>query len=184
MREITEIFVHCSDTRPEWMKDRPLAHKIQEIDRWHKERGWSGIGYHIVLDRDGKIGNGRPLGTVGAHVKGHNKNSIGVVLIGGHGGAADDQFEDNFTQKQKVTLLKVLDDLTTQFPNAKIRGHNEVAAKACPTFTVKDFLDANRKQPTKDKDLQEGSGSTTASSSFDLGGLVGWLLNAISRGGR
>ena len=183
MREITEIFVHCSDTRPEWMKDRPLSHKIQEIDRWHKERGWAGIGYHIVLDRDGKIGNGRDISQIGAHVKGHNKNSIGVVLIGGHGGAADDKFEDNFTNKQKITLLKVLEDLTSQFPNAKIRGHNEVAAKACPTFNVKEFLDANRKQQ-QTEDLQEGSGSTAAPSSFDLGSIVGWILNALSRGGR
>lgn len=182
MREINEIFVHCSATRPEWMKDRPLAHKIQEIDRWHRERGFAKIGYHLIIDRDGKVGNGRPLEAIGAHVKGHNKNSIGVVLIGGHSGSSKDKFEDHFTNKQKITLLNVLDDLKQKFPDAAIRGHNEVAAKACPSFTVKEFLDDNGKQ-TKE-DVQEGSGSTPATGPADLAGIVGWVLNALSRGGR
>jgi len=151
--------------------------KVEEIDRWHKGNGWSGgIGYHFVVDRQGDVCVGRPVEKVGAHVKGHNSNSIGICLVGGHGGAATDKFEDHFTDMQRKALDKLLSDLTKEHKDAKIRGHNEVAAKACPSFTVKEYLDGR-----ETKDVQEGSSLTTASSSTIVDLLVGVLRKHLSR---
>ena len=56
-----------------------------EIDRWHKNKGWSMIGYHYVIQLDGTIEIGRPESKMGSHVRGYNKNNIGVCIIGGLG---------------------------------------------------------------------------------------------------
>ena len=77
MRTINEIIVHCTAT-PEG-KD----YTVEDITRWHKERGFKTIGYHYVVYRDGSVHEGRTLADVGAHCKGHNAHSIGVCYVGG-----------------------------------------------------------------------------------------------------
>jgi N-acetylmuramoyl-L-alanine amidase len=85
MRKITGIIVHCTATRADWWAGKSLANKIAEVTRWHVEdRGWSDCGYHYLIDRDGKVGTARPVERNGAHVRGHNKGTIGVSLFGGH----------------------------------------------------------------------------------------------------
>lgn len=144
-RTITEIFVHCSATRKEWMSDRPATDKREEIDRWHRQRGWKGFGYHYLIDRDGVVVPGRPESEVGAHVSGHNAHSIGICLVGGHGSNENDRFADHYTSLQEGALSELLDELQGRYPDAKIRGHNEVAAKACPGFNVARWLRGPRK---------------------------------------
>ena len=73
---IKYIIVHCSDT--------PDDENLQAIDihKMHLGFKWDGIGYHKVITKNGDIQNGRPEFWIGAHVKGKNKNSLGVCLIG------------------------------------------------------------------------------------------------------
>ena len=97
MREINKIVIHCSATPPDMYVDKAM------IDRWHKERGWSGCGYHYVIKRDGQIELGRPIEKIGAHVKGHNKTSIGICYCGGVDGEMKEQ--DNRSDSQKASLL-------------------------------------------------------------------------------
>lgn len=130
MREINEIIVHCSAT-PE---GREVTAK--DIDRWHTERGFRGIGYHYVIKLDGTIENGRPENEVGAHCLGHNKNSIGVCYVGGCD--KDMKPKDTRTQQQRVSLILLLANLKKKYPNATVRGHNEFVNKACPSFSVQD----------------------------------------------
>lgn len=77
MRIINEIIIHCSAT-PEG-KD----YTVEQIKQWHKQRGFSDIGYHYVIYRDGSIHSGRPIERIGAHCLKHNAHSIGVCYIGG-----------------------------------------------------------------------------------------------------
>ena len=111
MRQLTEIIVHCSATQPKWMEGRPVEDKIAEIRRWHvQDRGWRDIGYHFLVDRDGRFGIGRPLEDMGAHCKGHNKGTVGICLLGGFGSEADDLFADHFTPAQDAeqwTMISV-----------------------------------------------------------------------------
>ena len=143
MRRINEIIVHCSATRPSWMEGKTIEAKRDEIKRWHVvDNGWADIGYHYVIDRDGQVAPGRPLENAGAHTQGHNANSIGVCLIGGHGSAVNDAFEKNYTSEQDQALRVLLDSLQVRFPGIKkISGHNDyTAAKACPGFKVGRWL--------------------------------------------
>lgn len=126
-RKITEIIVHCAAT-PEG-KDYTVA----DIKKWHLQRGFSDIGYHWVVYRDGSINKGRDESKSGAHCTGHNTNSIGICYIGGMD-AANKNAKDTRTEAQKASLLKKLKELKAQYPGAKIRGHRDFAAKACPSF--------------------------------------------------
>lgn len=128
-RRIDEIFIHCAAT-PEG-KDFTVA----DIRAWHKARGFTDVGYHYVVYRDGRIMLGRPIGQVGAHVAGHNTGTIGISYIGGV--SADGKTaKDTRTPEQRASLLWLTQQLATKHKVKRIRGHNEVAAKACPSFTV------------------------------------------------
>tara|TARA_R100001440_G_scaffold26488_2_gene43202 strand:+ start:8948 stop:9355 length:408 start_codon:yes stop_codon:yes gene_type:complete len=126
MRRIDKIFIHCSATPPDMYVDADL------IDVWHKQRGWSGCGYHYVIKRDGQIELGRPIEKIGAHVKGFNKSSIGICYCGGVDG--DMKEEDNRTDDQKKSLLLLLNYLKNVFPKAEVHGHRDFSPKFCPSF--------------------------------------------------
>lgn len=129
-RNIKEIIVHCSAT-PEG-KD----FTVSDIKRWHLQRGFSDIGYHWVVYRDGTIVSGRPESVSGAHCTGHNSISIGVCYIGGC--ASDGKTpKDTRTPAQKDALIKILKSLKSRYTKASIHGHREFANKACPSFDAK-----------------------------------------------
>jgi N-acetylmuramoyl-L-alanine amidase len=102
------------------------------VDEWHRQRGWSGIGYHFFIKRDGQIQTGRPLEKSGAHTKGQNKNSIGICYAGG----VDKDMcpEDNRTSSQIASFLLLLRLLKNMFPEAIIHSHRDFSPKACPSF--------------------------------------------------
>lgn len=135
MRKINEIIVHCTATA------EGKNFKAADIDRWHKAKGWNGIGYHHVVDLDGTVEPGRPESEVGAHCLKHNANSIGVVYVGGL--ASDGKTpKDTRTPEQKTALVKLLTELKRRYPNATIHGHRDFAAKACPSFdATKEYKD-------------------------------------------
>lgn len=92
-----------------------------EIDRWHRARGWAGIGYHFVVRRSGLIEPGRPLEYAGAHVEGCNTKSLGICCEG-HG-----DYEDH-TATQRASLLDLCRTLMQSYgvgPEA-VLGHREV----------------------------------------------------------
>ena len=69
--------VHCAYTTA------TMDIGAKDIDRWHREKGWLGCGYHKVIRRDGTVEDGRPMNKAGAHVRGINRQSIGICLAGG-----------------------------------------------------------------------------------------------------
>lgn len=130
-RTINEIIVHCSATA------EGMDYTVADITRWHKARGFTTIGYHYVVYRDGSIHVGRDINMVGAHCTGHNAHSIGVCYIGGC--AADGKTpKDTRTDAQKQSLVTLLTALRRLYPKATIHGHREFAAKACPSFNAKE----------------------------------------------
>jgi len=130
-RPISEIIIHCTAT-PEG-KDYTVA----DIRGWHKARGWSDIGYHYVVYRDGRVMVGRPVGQIGSHVAGHNTGTIGVTYVGGvtaNGKTA----KDTRTAAQRSSLLWLVKQLRAKHAGVrKVTGHNQYAAKACPSFDVR-----------------------------------------------
>lgn len=130
-RTITEIIIHCSAT-PEGRD-----YTVDDIRRWHKDRGWSDIGYHYVIYRNGHIEPGRDVDIIGAHCVGHNTHSIGICYVGG---VARDckTAKDTRTLAQKAALLSLLVDLHKLYPKAIIVGHRDYdKGKACPSYDAK-----------------------------------------------
>lgn len=128
-RKITEIIVHCTATK----EGQEIS--VADVDRWHRERGFAGIGYHFLIYLDGSIHNGRPINKAGAHCVGHNANSIGICYVGGLD--KNGKPKDTRTQAQKVALLTLLKRLKALYPLATIHGHREFANKACPCFDAR-----------------------------------------------
>lgn len=142
-RTITDIVIHCTATRA-WQD-----YSADDLRRMHKAQGWADIGYHYVVRLDGTIEPGRDVDKIGAHVSGHNANSIGVVYVGG----LDNQgkAKDTRTENQKNALLNLLLDLRQLYPNARISGHRDFSpdlngngtiepyewVKQCPCFDAK-----------------------------------------------
>lgn len=131
MRDIDYIVIHCAATKPSM--DVP----IERVKKWHLDRGWSDIGYHYYITRDGEIHKGRKLSTIGAHVRGYNSKSIGICYEGGINESGEP--EDNRTKEQKKSLLKVVQILKFVFSNAIVQGHRDFpnVNKACPSFDAK-----------------------------------------------
>ena len=117
MRNIKKLVIHCSDS-PSGRGDT-----AETVHKWHLEKGWDGIGYHYVIDEDGIIESGRPEYWIGAHVQGHNDDSLGICLIGnGH-----------YSPKQCASLIELLEDLLFKYPTALIYNHHYFnPEKGCP----------------------------------------------------
>lgn len=132
MRQIKYIIIHCSATKAN--KDFRAA----DIKKWHLERGFSDIGYNVVVDLDGTVEPGRSEEIPGAHCKGYNADSIGICYVGGLD--KDGNPCDTRTDKQKAALAGLIAGYKSRFPNAKVMGHRDMpnVHKACPCFNAKE----------------------------------------------
>ena len=137
-RDITDIIVHCSAT-PEGK-----AYTVEDIRKWHKQQGWSDIGYHFVVELDGSVRPGRNVDISGAHCEGHNAKSIGICYVGGLENkpgvpTPKQKAKDTRTDAQKAALLALLMDLRKLYPKARIVGHRDydTKGKECPSFDAK-----------------------------------------------
>ncbi len=134
-RRIDKIIIHCSAT-PEGED-----FTVEQIRQAHMARGFSDIGYHWVVYRDGSVHAGRAESIAGAHTTGYNSHSIGVCYIGGCPDRSDARWmykgKDTRTDAQKDALQRVVSELLRKYPGATVHGHNEFANKACPSFDVR-----------------------------------------------
>lgn len=136
----SKIVIHTASTYP----DMDIG--ADEIRAWHKARGWSDIGYHYVIRRDGSLemgrdrdGDGNVLEETGAHAYGHNVETIGICLVGGK--AANGSAVENYTPGQWRTLKSLVFLLHEIYPEARIMGHYQLnPSKTCPNFDVPKWL--------------------------------------------
>lgn len=184
-RSINLIIIHCSDSpngrtlftgKP---GDANFVTPVQEIDRWHAQRGFkrqpqwrakqnpdlASIGYHFVIYTRGAVATGRHVDEVGAHCQGYNATSIGICLIGC----------DKFTRAQwdslRDWLCGLAKSLEQQKPNPPERFNNPTPAEAraifaqlgvrvlghrqlnpdktCPNFNVYTWLESGMQPPVE-----------------------------------
>ena len=136
------IVIHCSATR----EDQDFS--IKDIDRAHKQRGFSEIGYHLYITKDGRTHIGRTLNKQGAHSFGHNKHSWGICYEGGLD--INGKPKDTRTEQQKQAILRAVLFLKGLSDNAKVLGHRDLSKdlngdgiiqpneyiKMCPCFNA------------------------------------------------
>ena len=100
----------------------------QDVHSWHRANGWTGIGYHFFVRKDGTIYCGRPINVVGAHVQGMNSCSVGICAEGDY-----HTKEKTMPQAQKKSIIELCQYLKKNYyPNAKIVGHREIGDSNCP----------------------------------------------------
>lgn len=140
IRAVDFLIVHCADTYDS------MDIGVIDIDRWHKERGWAGVGYHFVIRRNGVVEKGRPETIPGAHARGVNHLSLGICMVGGK--ADKGHSEDNFTPQQWNSLRVLVQELIDRYPSItdengapRVVGHRDVDdRKQCPSFDVGAWL--------------------------------------------
>ena len=159
------LIVHCTATGPDQNEV-----DAEWIDNVHKNKGWSGCGYHAVITRSGEVQlydggfKARPITRQGSHVgacgKGWNYRSLGVSVAGG----VDNNQRpiDNFKKPQYDALANFINEFLTSHPspeNVIIMGHRDLIrltgapAKACPCFDVEEFI-TERKLLAGDEDSE------------------------------
>lgn len=135
MRRFDTIIVHCTATK----EGRDLH--VSDVDRWHRERGFHGCGYHYIVALDGTIEYGRPIDEIGAHCKGHNATSVGIAYVGGldkNGKPADTRTKAQKQALARLIWLLSLRAMINGWGLVKVRGHRDYDhGKECPCFDAR-----------------------------------------------
>ena len=101
-------------------------HTAKDVHQWHLNKGWAGIGYHYFINKEGEIYEGRPVGAVGAHLYGHNQDSVGICFEG-------DFNKEQMSNKQEEAAIMLIALLSLSYDNAKVVRHVDlVKEKNCP----------------------------------------------------
>lgn len=124
-RKVNKIVVHHTGS------DVPFlgVDSWRSIDRYHKRRGWMGIGYHFGITPEGRVWVLRPIHLVGAHAEGHNVGSIGVVVWGNR-------------QKTHTAIIKLAEfvALLSKRFGAAVFFHKDLKKTACPNIDKQRFM--------------------------------------------
>lgn len=149
LRNVDHIIIHTAAVKV------PTKVDSNDIDRWHRERGFFGNGYHFILpwheSRIEEFATGyrcRPLNRAGAHVgdcgPGWNARSIGICLVGGLD--KNEKPADNYLPHQWFHLERLVPELIRKYPGiTTVLGHRDLIKitnappKACPVFEVEEW---------------------------------------------
>lgn len=136
MTPVNRITVHHDGMDPNWSTSRrDCAARIDLIRRAHQNRHWGDIGYHYVIDRSGRVWEGRPLRYQGAHVKHHNEGNIGVMCLG--------NFERQSPSRAQLrALTEHLQRLMAEHnvPRSRVYTHQELGVTACPGRALQRYM--------------------------------------------
>ena len=142
-RNINELIVHHTDTFED------MKTTVLDVDDWHKAGGFSEIGYHFLILRNGDLQVGRLISQQGEHSRGRNSSSIGIAFVGGRVG--DSSAKPPSTErsastfrgeqwKQFDTFLRVF---LGAFPKSNVVGHNDTdpSRRTDPEFDVEAYVE-------------------------------------------
>ena len=124
-RKVNRVFIHCSAS------DVPAHDNVATIREWHLARGFSDVGYHFFIRKDGTVEEGRSLKKTPAGQKGNNTKTIAICLHG--------LLKDKFTEEQFSSLRDLCGDIDDEL-DVTFHGHCEVSVKSCPVFDYKEVL--------------------------------------------
>jgi len=121
---------------------------VQDIHNWHKNNGWSGIGYHLFIRKNGEVYQGRPIDTLGAHTLNQNSDSIGICLEGR-------LTQEKPTKAQMNSLKEVLAYLRGIYGNIPFKGHKDYMATDCPGSLMDYMVELNGVTSSRPAAVQE-----------------------------
>lgn len=131
MNDINKIVLHHSASPR-------AATTAAQIKGWHLERGFDDIGYHLIVEGDGKVAYGRPLDVVPAAQKGANTNTVAICLVGDNTRVGEGE---GWTGAQVLTANSLIVMLRTILgKRLPFVGHRDVASSECPGLEVRDVF--------------------------------------------
>jgi hypothetical protein len=138
MNGISRITVHHDGMAPVSLRTKSqAARRIEVIRHSHVEsRGWGDIGYHYIIDPQGRIWEGRPIAIQGAHVKDNNEHNIGILVLGNFdsqhpSGSATGALEQFLANRMRAYNLGV----------RRVWTHRELRATACPGRNLQRYME-------------------------------------------
>ena len=118
--------------------------RLELIRNGHRGKGWADIGYHYVVDRSGRVWQGRDVTKwQGAHVKNRNEGNVGVLCLGNF-------CEQRPSAAQLAALNRVVAQLRAYYrvPNDNVFTHKEWpgAQTLCPGPNLQAQVEALRRK--------------------------------------
>lgn len=144
-----------------------------DIHRWHKGRGWAGIGYHFFVRKDGSVYRGRPQNTVGAHAGGANSDSIGICFEGNY------EKEKTMPAAQKQAGAELVAYIKKHYGISKVQGHSDVGSTACPgrhfpfDEIANGVIDAAKEEPATEYSREQFIREVQAAIGAEVDGIAG-----------
>ncbi|ELC8383178.1 MAG: N-acetylmuramoyl-L-alanine amidase [Clostridium perfringens] len=140
---------------------------VYDVDRWHKGNGWSGIGYHYFIRKDGSVWTGRPENAKGAHTIGQNSSSIGICLEGA-------LMREKPTRAQLNSLYYLIADIRARRGNLSVYGHKDFNNTDCPgaNFPLEQFKN-NSYRPTGGTEIVSDNGFYISNEERENATIVG-----------
>jgi N-acetylmuramoyl-L-alanine amidase len=120
---ITDLVIHHSAA--------PQHFGAFDFAEWHiGKNGWPAIGYHYVIESDGKIYLTNYHTSISYHTGGHNSYTLGICLAGDFTKYAP-------AKQQEDSLVWLLRKLKRELPNAEeIKGHRDYKSTTCPAIDI------------------------------------------------
>jgi hypothetical protein len=109
---------------------------VEAIRGWHKDRGFSDVGYHFVIEGDGALRHGRQLDVIPAAQKGANTGTIAICIVGDNTKPGE-----GWNESQRISAHSLIVMLRTVFgQRLPFCGHRDVAPSECPGLEVRDVF--------------------------------------------
>lgn len=142
MNGISKLTIHHDGMDPSYITNRTsVAERIEKIRKYHTgENGWGDIGYHYIVDRAGRVWEGRPIQYQGAHVRNNNEHNVGILVMGNFD-------KQSPSSDQLKSLYATAAALTKQnkIKTSLVRSHQEINKTACPGKNLQKQMSAIRK---------------------------------------
>ena len=121
-----------------------------DIHSWHLANGWTGIGYHFFVRKDGSVYRGRPENTVGSHAYGANSDSIGICFEGNY------QEEKTMPDAQKQAGKEIVQYIKDKYNISRVMRHKDApgSTSSCPGqyFPFDEIAAGNPEKPNTNKE--------------------------------
>ncbi|MEM9108585.1 MAG: peptidoglycan recognition family protein [Planctomycetota bacterium] len=142
MNGISKLTIHHDGMDPSYLTNKSaVGERIEQIRKYHVgENRWGDIGYHYIVDRSGRVWEGRPIQYQGAHVRNNNEHNIGILVLG--------NFDRQSPSNAQLKSLFNTTDALTQHHRIKtnlVRSHQEINKTACPGKNLQKHMNALRR---------------------------------------
>ena len=142
MNGVSMITVHHEGWTPVWFSDYDtMRTRMDQIRKSHLQRlGAADIGYHMVIDRSGRLWQGREIKYQGAHVHANNEHNLGVMVLGNFDLQTPTSAQTTALQSTLVTLMKFY-----KIPVSRVKTHREINPTECPGNNLQPLIEGYRK---------------------------------------